>query len=229
MDASNSGLAHGTSGSPQTTIENKEAEQKSAENEARIKAELEAKRKAEEEARIKAELEAKRKAEEEARIKAEKEAEEKAKREAVYKEKIKNKNKKHNITKRYNKTRLFNENGSVTLRSISANRHLFYNKTRADIVKILNKNGYETKCRGSVNYGSAAEIIIITNPNKNRNIMQVQVSLKSRRHQISYIKISTNNIGIFKIVNGTKKQYKSEGYEKAKIFFKRNKKKRKGR
>ena len=78
MDASNSGLAHGTSGSPQTTIGNKEAEQKSAENEARIKAELEAKRKAEEEARIKAELEAKEKAEEEARIKAELEAKRKA-------------------------------------------------------------------------------------------------------------------------------------------------------
>ena len=62
MDSSDSGLAHGTSGSPQTTIENKEAEQKSAENEARIKAELEAKTKAEEEARIKAEKEAEEKA-----------------------------------------------------------------------------------------------------------------------------------------------------------------------
>ena len=54
-----------------------------AEEEARIKAEEEAKAKAEEEARIKAEEEAKAKAEEEARIKAEEEAKAKAKKEAT--------------------------------------------------------------------------------------------------------------------------------------------------
>ena len=86
MDASNSGLAHGTSGSPQTTIENKEAEQKAIENEERIKAELEAKREAEEKAKREAEEKVKREAEEKAKREAEekkkKEAEEQAKREA---------------------------------------------------------------------------------------------------------------------------------------------------
>ena len=83
MDASNSGLAHGTSGSPQTTIENKEAEQKAIENEERIKAELEAKREAEEKAKREAEEKAKREAEE----KVKREAEEQAKREAEEKKK----------------------------------------------------------------------------------------------------------------------------------------------
>lgn len=91
MDASNSGLAHGTSGSPQTTIENKEAEQKAIENEERIKAELEAKREAEEKAKREAEEKAKREAEEKAKREAEekvkREAEEKAKREAEEKKK----------------------------------------------------------------------------------------------------------------------------------------------
>ena len=70
---------------PDKEAKRKQAEQEAkqkAEEEARIQAEQEAKQKAEEEARIQAEQEAKQKAEEEARIQAEQEAKQKAEEEA---------------------------------------------------------------------------------------------------------------------------------------------------
>ena len=60
--------------------------------------------------------------------------------------------------------------------------------------------------------------------------MQVQVSLGGGRHgDCPYVKISTNDIGKFKVVNGTKKEYKGDKNEKAKIFFKRKRNKNKRR
>lgn len=78
--------------------------------------------------------------------------------------------------------------------------------------------------------GSKAEIIEIKNHDKYKNIMQVQVSPGGGRHgDCPYVKISTNDIGKFKVVNGTKKEYKGDKNEKAKFFLKRKRNKNKRR
>ncbi|MBR0518660.1 hypothetical protein IJJ97_02595 [bacterium] len=123
---------------------------------------------------------------------------------------------------------LFTQKGHITERRISANRDFFYNKTKYDIANELNKMGYKTNFKGSKYSNSKAEIIEITNHDKDKNIMQVQLSLDpNNRHKVPYVKISTSDIGKFKVVNGTKKEYVGQGNEKAKIFFKRNKRRRK--
>ena len=65
---------------------------------------------------------------------------------------------------------------------------------------------------------------MVSNNNKQRNITQVQVSPGSKRHgNVPYVKISTDK-GIFKVINADKEDYKTDGKEKAKLFFRRKKK-----
>ena len=62
----------------------------------------------------------------------------------------------------------------------------------------------------------------IGNSDKDRNITQVQVSPGSKRHgNIPYVKISTTDIGIQKIIDGTSTQYKTDGAEHATLLFRR--------
>ena len=69
---------------------------------------------------------------------------------------------------------------------------------------------------------SANKVIVVGNSSNERNITQVQVSPGSKRHgDVPYVKISTTDIGIVKIIDGTPKQYKTDGHEKATIFFRR--------
>ena len=117
-------------------------------------------------------------------------------------------------------------NGKITYAGVSAHREKFMGKNVYQIAKILKKQGYEVLIKDSKrkHKGSKAKIIVITNSSQkeHRNITQVQVSPGSRRHgNIPYVKISTSDKGVIKIINGTRKEYKTDGTEKAKIFFRR--------
>ncbi len=81
-----------------------------------------------------------------------------------------------------------------------------------------------THIEHSVHVNSKAKKIIIENRSKTKNITNVQVSPGSKRHgETPYVKVSTSDSGIYKIVSD-KSKYKSDGKEKAKIFFARRKK-----
>ena len=116
------------------------------------------------------------------------------------------------------------ENGHVTLESISNNREWFYGRIIEDIGEFWKKYGYIFKERDSKRKtkGSKALILEIKNTSKDRNISQVQVSPGSKRHgDVPYVKISTIDIGKIKIINGTEDKYKIDGKETATILFRR--------
>ena len=116
------------------------------------------------------------------------------------------------------------DNGHVTYESIAANREEFMGKSVEQIGDLLKRNGYEFNTRGSKNKGSTAKILEITNPSKERDIKQVQVSSDgSRRHGgIPYVKISTSNAGKIKIIDGKREEYKTDGSENATLIFRRD-------
>lgn len=161
MNHSDSGLAHGTSGSPQLTIENQEMVEKAKENESAI-------------------------------------------------------------SNQSQRKPIFDESGHVTLESISNRREFFLGKSVSKIEKELHRHGYQTRVRGSIHATSKAKIIIVTNSTKKRNISQVQVSPKSKRHgDVSYVKISTTDQGRIKIIGTEPANYKTDGKEKAILLFRR--------
>lgn len=90
----------------------------------------------------------------------------------------------------------------ITQQSLSDHREKFLGKTVGQIDKLLRKRGYETTIRKSKFSSSLAKVIVVGNSSKERNITQVQVSLGSKRHcDVPYVKISTNDIGIQKIID----------------------------
>ncbi len=112
----------------------------------------------------------------------------------------------------------------VTEHSISKYRERFMGKTVKQIEHMLQKHGYVTSIRKSKYSTSRAKVIVIGNTGADRNITQVQVSPGSKRHgDVPYVKISTNDIGIHKIIDATASEYKSDGTEKAKLWFRRDK------
>lgn len=120
-------------------------------------------------------------------------------------------------------------NGKITYSGISAHREKFMGKNVGQIMKLLRKQGYEVSLKDSKrkNKGSRAKVIVIHNSSKQRNITQVQVSPGSKRHgNVPYVKISTFNKGVIKIINATRKKYKTDGTEKARMFFRRKWKKK---
>ena len=79
--------------------------------------------------------------------------------------------------------------------------------------------------RASIHSTSKARIIVTTNQSKDRNISQIQVSPGSKRHgDMPYVKISTTNVGRFKIINSDPSEYKTDGKEKAILIFRRKRK-----
>lgn len=112
----------------------------------------------------------------------------------------------------------------VTEHSISKYRERFLGKTVGQIEKMLQKRGYQTTVRRSKHSTSKAKVIVIGNSSSERNITQVQVSPGSKRHgNVPYVKISTNDIGIHKIIDSTSSEYKTDGHEAAKLWFRRDK------
>ena len=104
------------------------------------------------------------------------------------------------------------DNGHVTYEGIKAHREEFMGKTVEQIAELLRQNGYKFNIRPSnrQNKGSTAVIIEITNPSKERNIDQVQISPDGSKHhgKIPYVKISTSNEGLIKVIDGTPKLIK---------------------
>ena len=119
---------------------------------------------------------------------------------------------------------LFDSNGHVTYEGIKAHREEFMGKSVEQITEILKENGYEFNIRDSRNPNSTTQIIQITNPSKERNIDQVQVSPNGSRHHgnVPYVKISTSNEGLIKVIDGTREQYRTDGTEKARLIFRRD-------
>ena len=91
---------------------------------------------------------------------------------------------------------IFDENGHVTVKSISARAEFFLGKSVARIEHELHKYGYQTQRRPSIHSTSKAKIIVTLNGNKDRNVSQIQVSPGSKRHgNVPYVKISTTDVG----------------------------------
>ena len=110
----------------------------------------------------------------------------------------------------------------ITKQSISDHREKFLGKTVGQIDKLLRKRGYETTIRKSKFSSSRAKVIVVGNSSNERNITQVQVSPGSKRHgDVPYVKISTNDIGIQKIIDARPSEYKTDGKEKATLLFRR--------
>ena len=116
------------------------------------------------------------------------------------------------------------DNGHVTYEGIKAHREEFMGKSADKIADMLKENGYEVRIRRSNRDYSTARIIEITNPSKERNIDQIQVSPEGSRHHgnVPYVKISTSNEGLIKVIDGTREQYRTDGSEKARLIFRRD-------
>ena len=136
------------------------------------------------------------------------------------------KKKKRKRNKKFKKVKrqpIFSETGNITYESVSARREAFLGKSPAKIAAILKKHGYIVKRDSSNSTGSTAKIITTLNPSKERNITQTQVTRRGRRHgPISYVKISTSNLGKIKIIDARKEDYKDGLNEKAKLLFRRD-------
>lgn len=129
----------------------------------------------------------------------------------------------HVITKHDRKKEpIFDENGHVTVESIRRRAEFFLGKSVARLEHELHKHGYKTMRRPSTHSTSKAKIIVTLNGNKDRNISQILVSPGSKRHgDVPYVKISTTDYGKIKIINAFPSEYKSDGRETAKLFFRR--------
>lgn len=76
------------------------------------------------------------------------------------------------------------------------------------------------KIKTSTRSRSGAQIIQVNNLGGNKNISQIQVSPGGGRHGKSpYVKVSTTDQGIIKVVDGTENGYKTDGRETATIIF----------
>lgn len=112
------------------------------------------------------------------------------------------------------------KNGKVSVDDIKANPNAFSGKSAEEIADVLRKSGYDVTIKASTRSRSGAQIIKINNPGGGKNISQVQVSPGGGRHGSSpYVKISTSDQGIIKVVDGIKSTYKTDGNETAIIIF----------
>ncbi len=119
---------------------------------------------------------------------------------------------------------IFSSDGSISAGAIRNNADTFTNKSVYVYATALQDQGYNVQVKNSIKSKSGAQIITVSNPSKDRNISQVQVSPGGGRHGDSpYVKISTTNNGKFKIVNGSPENYKSNAKETAEIIFRREK------
>lgn len=96
----------------------------------------------------------------------------------------------------------------------------FSGKSAEEIADVLRNPGYDVTIKNSTRSRSGAQIIQINNPGGGKNISQVQVSPGGGRHGSNpYVKISTTDQGIIKIVDGIENTYKTDGKETATIIF----------
>lgn len=96
----------------------------------------------------------------------------------------------------------------------------FSGKTVDEIANMLKNEGYDVVIRNSTRSSSGAQIIQINNAGGPRNISQVQVSPGGGRHGSSpYVKISTTDQGIIKVIDGSESLYITDGLEKSINIF----------
>ncbi len=111
-------------------------------------------------------------------------------------------------------------NGKVNVEAIEANPSVFSGKSVDEVAQMLKNAGYDVTVQSSTRSTSGAKIIKINNPDNGKNISQVQVSPGGGRHGGNpYVKISTTDQGIIKVVDGAESAYKTDGTETAKIIF----------
>jgi filamentous hemagglutinin len=112
------------------------------------------------------------------------------------------------------------KNGKITIDDIKANPDAFSGKSADEIAQMLKDAGYDVTVQASQRSSSGAKIIKINNPGGGKNITQVQVSPGGGRHGANpYVKISTSDQGIIKIVDGIEDIYKTDGKETSTIIF----------
>ncbi len=112
------------------------------------------------------------------------------------------------------------KNGKITIDDIKANPDVFSGKSADEIAQMLKDAGYDVTVQASQRSSSGAKIIKINNPGEGKNITQVQVSPGGGRHGANpYVKISTSDQGIIKIVDGIEDIYKTDGKETSTIIF----------
>ncbi len=110
--------------------------------------------------------------------------------------------------------------GKIAIDDIKANPSAFSGKSAEEIADILRNSGYDTTIKTSTRSRSGAQIIQINNLGGEKNISQVQVSPGGGRHGSNpYVKISTTDQGIIKIVDGVESTYRTDGKETATIIF----------
>ncbi|MCM3340845.1 hypothetical protein M3650_19960 [Paenibacillus sp. MER TA 81-3] len=112
------------------------------------------------------------------------------------------------------------ENGRASIDTFKSNPKVFSGKSAEEVAKMLEDAGYEVTVQASKKSRSGAKIIKIQNTESSKNITQVQVSPGGGRHGDSpYVKISTSDQGIIKIVDGSESVYKTDGVETATVIF----------
>lgn len=110
--------------------------------------------------------------------------------------------------------------GTISIEDIKADPSVFNGKSVDEIAQVLRESGYDVTVKASTRSRSGAQIIKINNPGSGKNISQVQVSPGGGRHGSSpYVKISTTDQGIIKIIEGPESLYKTDGKETATIIF----------
>ena len=111
-------------------------------------------------------------------------------------------------------------NGKITIDAVRKNPGAFSGKSVDEIATIMRLQGYIVTVQASTKSSSGAQIIIVNNPGAGKNISQVQVSPGGGIHgELPYVKISTYDQGIIKIVDGPKNLYKGYAVENATIIF----------
>ena len=112
------------------------------------------------------------------------------------------------------------KNGKVSIDDIKTNPSAFSGKSAEEIADVLRNSGYDVTIKNSTRSRSGAQIIQINNSGGGKNISQVQVSPGGGRHGSNpYVKISTTDQGIIKIVDGIEGTYKTDGKETTTIIF----------
>lgn len=106
------------------------------------------------------------------------------------------------------------------MEDIKANPKVFSGKSTEEIAAMLREAGYDVTIKQSTRSRSGAEIIKVNNQSGTMNISQVQVSPGGGRHGSNpYIKISTTDQGIIKIIDGPQSLYKTDGMETTTNIF----------
>ncbi|GAB5083158.1 hypothetical protein Osc1_23360 [Hominimerdicola sp. 21CYCFAH17_S] len=112
------------------------------------------------------------------------------------------------------------ENGHVDAKRIAEDPSEFTGKDINDYAHEMKEAGYEFKIKKSTRSKSGAQKIVVENGSGDRNISQLQVSPGGGRHGAQpYVKISTTDQGIIKVITGNKSSYLTDGKETAILIF----------